>query len=141
VKVDTQADERESLVKRSDEFRVDRTMLSADQVSRVMANLTNMRTSGLYREALAYHDLGNIRLTIAWDHESKPGAEQVATLGPGAPNRSPTSRNIPATDLQWDTPIPPPEAYGVLAKMSAQKEATVYKSGRATLARTSGRWI
>ena len=133
VKVDTQADERESLVKRSDEFRVDRTMLSADQVSRVMANLTNMRTSGLYREALAYHDLGNIRLTIAWDHESKPGAEQVATLGPGVPEPFPDIKKYPATDLQWDTPIPPPEAYGVLAKMSAQKEATVYKVGQSYL--------
>ena len=32
--------------------------------------------------------------------------------------------------IQWDTPIPPPEAHGILAKMSAFKEATVYKVGR-----------
>ncbi len=133
VKVDTQADERESLVKRSDEFRVDRTMLSADQVSRVMTNLANMRASGLYRETLAYHDLGNIRLTIAWEHESKPGTERVAALGPGVPAPFPDIKKYPATDLQWDTPIPPPEAYGVLAKMSAQKEATVYKVGQSYL--------
>ena len=133
VKVDTQKDEREALVKRSDEFRVDRSILSADQATGVMANLAEMRTAGLYREALAYHDLGAIRLTVAWEHESKPDAEQVATVGPGAPEAFPDIKKYPAKDLQWDTPIPPPEAYGVLAKMSAQKEATVYKVGQSYL--------
>ena len=35
--------------------------------------------------------------------------------------------------VQWDTPIPPPEAYEILAKMSAFKEATVYKVGETYL--------
>src|SRR5437899_11893248 len=35
--------------------------------------------------------------------------------------------------VQWDTPIPPPEAYGILAKMSSSKEATVYKVGQTYL--------
>jgi len=35
--------------------------------------------------------------------------------------------------VQWDTPIPPPEAYGILARMSEFKEATVYKVGESYL--------
>src|SRR5206468_5343692 len=35
--------------------------------------------------------------------------------------------------VQWDTPIPPPEAYAILAKMSTFKEATVYKVGESYL--------
>ena len=40
---------------------------------------------------------------------------------------------MPAAIVQWDTPIPPPEAYEILAKMSAFKEATVYKVGQSYL--------
>jgi hypothetical protein len=35
--------------------------------------------------------------------------------------------------VQWDTPIPPPEAYELLAKMSTFPEATVYKVGETYL--------
>ena len=35
--------------------------------------------------------------------------------------------------MQWDTPIPPPEAYEILAKMSSFPEATVYKVGESYL--------
>src|SRR4051812_37618888 len=35
--------------------------------------------------------------------------------------------------VQWDTPIPPPEAAEILARMSAFKEATVYKVGQSYL--------
>ena len=79
-----------------------------------------LRQAGAYREALAYHDLGSLRVTAGWEHESKPSTEVVATLEPnGAPAPFPDIRKYPATALQWDTPIPPPEAYGILAKMSA----------------------
>src|SRR5262249_7313293 len=58
LKVDTEKDEREALVKRTDEMRVDRTMMSAEQARAVFAGLTRLRGAGLYRDALAYHDLG-----------------------------------------------------------------------------------
>src|SRR6185503_8036292 len=57
----------------------------------------------------------------------------------------PSGWKAPATDgarrlqpgdpplVQWDTPIPPPEAYEILAKMSSFKEATVYKVGESYL--------
>src|SRR5207237_4865410 len=134
VKVDTEKDEREALVQRSDETRVDRTVISAEQVNAAFATLGRLRAAGLYRDALAYHDLGSLRVTIGWEHESRPAAEIVATLEPnGAAAPFPDIRKYPPTNLQWDTPIPPPEAYGVLAKMSSFKEATVYKVGESYL--------
>jgi zinc carboxypeptidase len=148
VKVDTEKDERDALVKRTAEERVDRTMISAAQVSAVVANVNQLHAAGLYREALAYHDLGALRLTVAWDHENKPGTQTVATLEPnGTPapwpdikkyaDASPVAARVQAGSalplVQWDNPIPPPEAYGILAKMSAFKEATVYKVGESYL--------
>ncbi len=148
IKVDTEKDERDELVKRALEERVDRTVISAQQVQAVFANLARLRAAGLYRDALAYHDVGGLRLTIAWEHESKPNTEVVASIEPGAPAPFPDikkylapgagdrSETVPAEAgplVQWDTPIPPPEAYQILAKMSAFKEATVYKVGESYL--------
>src|SRR5207245_5035541 len=87
------------------------------------------------------HDLGSLRVTIGSEHESKPGTETVATVEGGSPLPFPDIRKYQPTPglqttgpmVQWDTPIPPPEAYGVLAKMSAFKEATVYKVGQSYL--------
>src|SRR5262249_35128803 len=39
----------------------------------------------------------------------------------------------PGPIVQWDTPIPPPEAFELLAKMSTFKEASVYKVGESYL--------
>jgi hypothetical protein len=134
VKVDTEKDEREALVKRAAEERVDRAILSAEQAAAVIANINQLHAAGLYREALAYHDLGAVRVTIAWEHESKRETETVATLEPnGTPAAWPDIKKYTASDVQWDTPIPPPEAYGILAKMSSFKEATVYKVGESYL--------
>ena len=95
VKVDTEKDERDALIKRSDEFRVDRTMLSAEQATAVFANLNRLRAAGAYRDALAYHDLGAVRVTVGWEHESKPGTEVVATLEPnGAPAPFPDIKKL-----------------------------------------------
>jgi hypothetical protein len=134
LKVDTEKDERDALVQRTADERVDRTVVSAEQAKAVFANLGRLRAAGLYRGSLAYHDLGALRLTIAWEHDSKPATETVATLEPnGSPAPFPDIRKYTAADVQWDTPIPPPEAYGILAKMSSFKEATVYKVGESYL--------
>jgi hypothetical protein len=150
VKVDTEKDEREALVKRTADDRVDRTMLSAEQVTGVFANLNRLREAGLHRDALAYHDLGTVRVTVGWEHDSKPGTEVVATLEPnGTPAPFPdiktllptgwktdVARRLQPSDpplVQWDTPIPPSEAYEILAKMSTFKEASVYKVGQSYL--------
>jgi hypothetical protein len=132
VKVDTEKDERDALVQRAADERVDRTVISAEQVKAVVTNLDRLRQAGLYRDALAYHDLRGLRVTIGWDHDAKP-ADITASIDGGSPAPFPDIKKYPATDLQWDTPIPPPEAYGVLAKMSESKEATVYKVGQSYL--------
>jgi len=134
LKVDTEKDERDALVQRTADERVDRTVVSAEQAKAAFANLARLRAAGLYRGSLAYHDLGALRVTIAWEHESKPATETVATLEPnGSPAPFPDIRKYTAADVQWDTPIPPPEAYGILARMSSFKEATVYKVGESYL--------
>src|SRR5262249_53677181 len=143
LKVDMEKDERDALVQRADEIRVDRTIMSAEQARAVFGYLGRLRAAGLYRDALAYHDLGAMRLTIAWEHESRPAAETVATLDAnGTPAAWPDIRKYAANAgaerqggplVQWDTPIPPPEAYGILAKMASFKEATVYKVGQSYL--------
>ena len=67
-----------------------------------------------------------------------PATERREPLAPnGAPAPFPDIRTLlPAgysyrrrPIVQWDTPIPPPKAAELLAKMSTFKEATVYKVG------------
>jgi len=145
VKVDTQKDERDAMIQRAADERVDRTMISAEQVAAVLANLARLRRAGLYTDALAFHDLGSLRVTIGTEHESKPDVDRVAMLdGPSSPAPFPDIttllpkgyRYAPAQPIvQWDTPIPPPEANEMLAKMSTFKEANVYKVGESYLGR------
>ena len=158
VKADTEKDERDALIQRTADERVDRTVISAEQVRAVIANLDRLRKAGIYRDALAYHDLGGLRVTIGWDHDAKP-TDIVASVEAGTPlpfpdikkyaigdgrsgdgrsaagSMPPPAGSMPAVQemTQWDTPIPPPEAYGILARMSAFKEATVYKVGESYL--------
>jgi hypothetical protein len=143
VKVDTERDERGALIARAAEERVDRTMISAEQVNAAIINLGQLRAAGLYRNALAYHDLGGLKVSVGWEHEPRPAADIVATIeGNGNPAAWPdiatyradsTASGSSGPFVQWDTPIPPPEAYAILAKMSAFKEATVYKVGESYL--------
>jgi hypothetical protein len=149
LKVDTEKDEHDELVKRAAEERVDRTVISAEQVRAVFAHLARLRAAGTYQDALAYNDLGGLRVAIAWEHDSKPNTELIAHVGGGSPlpfpdikkylpsSAGPARQAGPASQtgsmVQWDTPIPPPEAYGILARMSAFKEATVYKVGQSYL--------
>jgi hypothetical protein len=148
VKTDTEKDDRDALVRRAAEDRVDRTVISAEQVQATIANLGRLRAAGLYKDSLAYHDLGELRIGIGWEHDAKPGTDLVATLEPnGSPlawpdiqkysAESPAARagssGASAEITQWDTPIPPPEAYGILARMAGFKEATVYRVGESYL--------
>jgi hypothetical protein len=142
VKVDTDRDERAELVKRAAEERVDRQILSAEQALSVVENLGRLRAEGLYKDALAYHDLGTLRIVAAWEHEASPATEAAVALPPnGAATAFPDIRRLlPAgwryaggPIVQWDTPIPPPEAYEILAKMSTFPEATVYRVGESYL--------
>ncbi|HEV8254104.1 MAG TPA: hypothetical protein VGQ78_05075, partial [Vicinamibacteria bacterium] len=95
VKVDTEKDERAELVKRAAEERVDRQILSAEQARGVVENLGRLRAEGLYKDALAYHDLGTLRIVAAWEHESTPQTEAVVRLEPnGTPAPFPDIRAL-----------------------------------------------
>ena len=65
----------------------------------VLANLDRLRKAGLYRDALAYHDLGGLRVSIGWEHEAKP-ADIVATVDAGTPLAFPDIKKYPATALR-----------------------------------------
>src|SRR6185503_15400455 len=113
-----------------------------EQARAVLANLERLRGAGLYREALAYHGLRELRVIAGWEHESRTGSESVLALeANGRAAEWPEIRKLlPAgyryasgPIVQWDTPIPPPEAYELLAKMSTFAEATVYKAGESYL--------
>ena len=142
VKVDTQKDDRAELVKRARAEDVDRRIMSADEVSAIVGNLNQLRARGLYKDALAYHDLGSLQIAAAWAWMPDQSTQTISALEPNgapAPFPDPTTL-VPAgykyhgePIVQWDTPIPPPEGHGMLAKMSSFKEATVYKVGESYL--------
>jgi hypothetical protein len=142
VKVDTQKDERAELVKRARAEEVDRRMMSAEEVSAIVGNLNQLRSRGLYKDALAYHDLGRLQIAASWNWMPDQSTQTICALdlnGAPAPFPDPT-KLLPAgyryhgePIVQWDTPIPPPEGHGMLAKMSSFREATVYKVGESYL--------
>ncbi len=142
VKVDSDRNERDDLVRKTAEDRVDRTMISAEQVTASFANLGALRAAGLYRQALAYHDVGTLRLGAHWEHAAAAATERVAKLEPnGAPAAWPDIRKfLPSgykyaggTMVQWDEPISPGEGAELLAKMSTFPEVTVYRAGESYL--------
>ena len=116
--------------------------MSAEEVSAIVANLNQLRSRGLYKDALAYHDLGRLQIAAAWAWMPDQSTQTISALDS---NGAPLPFPDPATLLpagykyhgepivQWDTPIPPPEGHAMLAKMSSFKEAMVYKVGESYL--------
>jgi hypothetical protein len=142
AKVDSQKDERAELVKYARAEEVDQRIMSAEEVSGILANLGQLRSAGSYTDALAYHDLGSLQVTAAWSWLPDQSTQMVSVLEPnGTPAPFPDPRKLlPAgyryhgePIVQWDTPIPPPEGAEMLAKMSSFKEASVYKVGESYL--------
>jgi hypothetical protein len=145
LKVDTQEDERAALVKKVTAEQADDRILSAVQVRAVIANLGRLRAAGMYRDALAYHDLGGLRVSTGLDFEAAKTDTVLALESNGAPAPFPDIKKLlppgykydGKTIVQWDTPIPPPEGFEMLAKMSTFPEATVYKVGETYLGKDS----
>ena len=142
VKVDTEMDQRAELLKRARVEEVDRRIMSAQQVTALVDNLSRLQQAGLYRDALAYHDLGELRIAAGWEYEVEPATQTVASLQrngspppfPDITTRLPAGwRDSGQPLVQWDTPIPPDEAFEILAKMSTFPETTVYKLGESYL--------
>ncbi|MDP6371105.1 MAG: M14 family metallopeptidase [Vicinamibacterales bacterium] len=139
VKVDSELDERRELVRRTRAERVDEQIMSADQVAAIVGHAERLREAGLYQAALAYPDLGELQIAAGWEHAIEAETQLVATLvGGGRPDPLPDVRSLlngaPARDpdaplVQWETPIPPGEAYAILAVMAEYPQATTYRVG------------
>lgn len=140
VKVDTDQDERDYFVSRHGEDAADERILSAAQATRTLEVLGELRAAGLYTDELAFAGLGDLELAASWTWDHEPDTERRATLpANGEPPPFPdvmVFRDATGTEeqlVQWDAPISPPEAYGILARMSAFPEATVYRIGQSYL--------
>ena len=142
VKVDFEDDRRDEFARRTSVESIDARITNAAQTAAVVEHASALREAGVYAGGLAYAGLGGIDLTIGWERERSAEAETVASLAangtpPPLPNIGPW---LPAGDtwraeplVQWDTPMPPGEAYGVLARMQTFPEATAYQVGSSYL--------
>ncbi len=144
VKVDTDADERDYYVERHGEDAADERIMSAAQTTRVVELLGELRAAGLYSDELAFAGLGELEVAASWTWDYEADTERTVTLAAnGAPPPFPdimTFRGETGSDdqlVQWDSPISPPEAYGMLARMSEFPEATVYKIGESYLGQST----
>ena len=144
VKVDTDGDERDYYVERHGEDAADERILSAAQATRVLEILGDLRAAGLYSDELAFAGLGNLQLAASWTWDHEADTERTATLAAnGEPPPFPdvmAFRDATGSDdqlVQWDSPISPPEAYGILARMSEFPEATVYQIGESYLGQST----
>ena len=139
VRVDTDADARDSLLTYAPPRQVDRSMVSAEQVATTIREIEELRANGLYASALAHPGLGSLEVWAEWSHEQDPDSRRTATLAAnGAPDSLPEWRSLLPEGwsydgerlVQWETPIPPSEGHEILAKMAATfDEATMYKVG------------
>jgi len=145
MKVDTEKDEREALVRRARAERVDEQILSAEQVAGTVAALGRLRAAGLYREALAYPGLRELRVLAHWTADPSPATQVVAALpdnGTPAPlpdiskyATPPSPAPGPGPMVPFTTHLGPAETWALLARMSQFKEATVYKAGESYMGR------
>ena len=147
LRVDSEFNQRDSLLILATPDAVDARMISAEQIAATLANLGALRDEGLYADALAYHEVGEIGVRAYWTHESTDSTRMTAVLAAnGAPEPLPVWTDLLpdgweyAGDriVQWDTPIPPPEGHEMTAKMShAFDHATMYRVGESYLGRTT----
>ena len=147
VRVDTDADMRDSLLAYAQPLQVDERMLSAEQVEAAIGHIEAMRARGMYASALAFPGLGSLEVQAEWTHEEDPESRRTAHLAAnGTPDPLPDWRALLPEGwsysgerlVQWETPMPPPEGHRILAQMGATfEEARVYKAGESYLGRTT----
>ena len=146
VRVDTDADMRDSLLAYAPPLQVDERMLSAEQVEAALGHIEAMRDRGMYASALAFPGLGSLEVHAEWTHQEDPESRRTAHLAAnGTPEPLPDWRALLPDGwsysgeplVQWETPMPPPEGHRILAQMGdAFEEAHVYKAGESYLGRT-----
>ena len=147
VRVDTDADMRDSLLAYAQPLQVDERMLSAEQVEATLGHIEAMRDRGMYASALAFPGLGSLEVHAEWTHEEDPESRRTIHLAAnGTPAPLPDWRALLPEGwsysgerlVQWDTPMPPPEGHRILAQMGATfEEAHVYQVGESYLGKTT----
>ena len=147
LRVDSETDQRDSLLILATPDAVDARMISAEQIAATVANLGALRDAGLYTDALAYHELGEIGVWAEWSREPNDSLRVTAVLpANGSPEPLPVWTDLLPGDwqyageriVQWETPIPPPEGHEMTAKLSrAFDHATMYRVGESYLGRTT----
>ena len=147
LRVDSETNERETLLQLATPDAVDARMISAEQIASTLANLAALRDAGLYTGALAYNQVGEIGVWAEWSHEPNDSTRVTAVLpANGTPEPLPVWTDLLDEGwnyageriVQWDTPIPPPEGHEMLAKMSrAFDHATMYRVGESYLGKTT----
>lgn len=143
VKVDTDADVRDSLLQQATPEQVDGRMISAEQVVATVELLAELRSRGLYTSALSPPGLGAVTVWAEWSHEEDPKNRRTATLpANGSPRPLPSWADLggnqgPSSDriVHWEEPIPPSEGHAMLATMAARHPDAVYlyKAGQSYL--------
>ena len=148
IEVDSEKDVRDSLLVIASPESVDARWVSAEQITATVANLGALRDADLYRGALAYHDVGEMRVRAEWGEEEDDSREMeddsleveqdsleveedsshVTAILPdnGVPAPLPVWTDLVPDGwsyqgeriVQWETPIPPPEGHEMVAKMS-----------------------
>ncbi|MDE0650543.1 MAG: hypothetical protein OXI12_09400, partial [Gammaproteobacteria bacterium] len=117
VRVDTDADMRDSLVVYARPLQVDERMLSAEQVEAAIGHIETMRARGMYASALAFPGLGSLEVQAEWTHEEDPESRRTAHLAVNdTPEPLPDWRALLPEGwsysgerlVQWETPMPPP---------------------------------
>ena len=145
VRVDTDADVRDSLLTYAPAEQVDRSMVSAEMVEATVREIESLRAAGLYASALSWDGLGSMEVWAEWTHEQDPDARRTARLAAnGSPPPLPDWRSLVPEGwsyggerlVQWETPMPPAEGHEILAKMAhAFDEVSMYKAGESYLGR------
>jgi len=144
VKVDFEADRRDEFARRSNADRIDASITNAAQTAAVVENAAALLDAGMYPGQLTFTGLGDIELTVGWEFERSAETERSAALPLAPAHRAAPAPDIAAllpadeswrdaTLVQWDTPMPPGEAYEILAKMDTFPEATAYQVGESYL--------
>ena len=145
VRVDMDANMRDSLLNYASPRQVDRSVVSAEQVEATVREIDALRAGGLYDASLAWVGLGSLEVWAEWTHEQDPESRRTARLAAnGRPRGLPDWRRLLPEGwsyggerlVQWETPMPPPEGDGILARMAdAFEEVTMYKAGESYLGR------
>jgi len=128
------------------EDQLERTILSAEQGTAQLGWLEKLHAAGLYRDALAYPHLKQIKVEFLLplelhppEHTKREAIIAQVAVAPAAHGRpqiaqiTPTPLKADKTYVQWDQPIDDQENEHLLARLATYPGVDVYWMGRSYL--------